>query len=106
MAPTIGNEGGPFHRVRDKRLVRQVLSAQHQPHHWMPMDITATECKLMEVKKFSAEFHEIDVKFRKPNFELICVYAVQREQMKMQQESLQANLRTGLKEKQFFYPTT
>ena len=61
MAPTIGNEGGPFHR-RDKRLVRQVLSAQHQPHHWMPMDITATECKLMEVKKFSAEFHEIDVK--------------------------------------------
>ena len=62
MAPTIGNEGGPFHRVRDKRLVRQVLSAQHQPHHWMPMDITATECKLMEVKKFSAEFHEIDVK--------------------------------------------
>ena len=62
MAPTSGNDGGPFHRVRDKRLVRQVLSAQHQPHHWLPMDITATECKLMEVKKFSAEFHEIDVK--------------------------------------------
>ena len=54
--------GGPFHRVRDKRLVRQVVSAQHQPHHWLPMDITATECKLMEVKKFSAEFYEIDVK--------------------------------------------
>ena len=54
--------GGPFHRVRDKRLVRQVVSAQHQPHHWLPMDITATECKLMEVKKFSAEYHEIDVK--------------------------------------------
>lgn len=61
MAPTIGNEQGPFSR-RDKRLVKQVLSAQHQPHHWMPMDITATECKLMEVRKFSAEYHEIDVK--------------------------------------------
>jgi len=117
MAPVIASDGGPFHRVRDKRLVRQVLSAQHQPHHWLPMDITATECKLMEVKKFSAEFHEIDVKFRKPNLELICVYAVQnpflygmyelrREQMKMQQESLEANLKTGTKEKQFFYPTT
>ena len=34
--------GGPFHRVRDKRLVRQVVSAQHQPHHWLPMDITTT----------------------------------------------------------------
>jgi len=83
----------------------------------MPMDVTATECKLMEVKKFSAEYNGIDVKFRKPNLELICVYAVQnpflygmyelrREQMKMQQEKLGANLKTGLKERQFFYPTT
>ncbi len=62
MAPTTGNEG-PFHRVRDKRLVRQVLSTNHQPHHWMPMDITSTECKLMEVRKFSAEYHNIDVKW-------------------------------------------
>ena len=57
------------------------------------------------------------IRFRKPNLELICVYAVQnpflygmyelrREQMKMQQESLQASLRTGLKERHFFYPTT
>ena len=56
-------------------------------------------------------------RFRKPNLELICVYAVQnpflygmyelrREQMKMQQESLQAKLRTGLKERHFFVPTT
>lgn len=47
-------------------------------------------------------------RFRKPNLELICVYAVQnpflygmyelrREQMKMQQESLEANLKTGTK---------
>ena len=54
---------------------------------------------------------------RKPNFELITVYAVQnpflygmfelrREQMKMQQESLEAKLRTGIKERQFFYPAT
>ncbi len=34
------------------------------------------------------------------------MYELRREQMKMQQESLEANLRTGLKEKQFFYPTT
>ena len=63
MAPPANKQdGGPFHRVRDKRLVRQVLSAQHQPHHWLPMDITSTECKLMEVKKFSAEYNGIDVK--------------------------------------------
>ena len=34
------------------------------------------------------------------------MYELRREQMKMQQESLDAKLRTGLKEKQFFYPTT
>ena len=34
------------------------------------------------------------------------MYELRREQMKMQQESLEAKLRTGLKEKQFFYPTT
>lgn len=62
MAPTIGNESAPFHRVKDKRLVKQVCSVLHQPHHWMPMDLTATECKLMEVRKFSAEYHDIDVK--------------------------------------------
>ena len=56
-------------------------------------------------------------RFRKPNLELITIYAVQnpflfgmyelrREQMKMQQESLEAKLRTGLKERQFFYPAT
>ena len=34
----------------------------HETTQRLPMDITATECKLMEVKKFSAEYHEIDVK--------------------------------------------
>ena len=34
------------------------------------------------------------------------MYELRREQMKMQQESLQASLRTGLKERHFFYPTT
>ena len=59
------------------------------------------------------------IRFRKPNLELICVYAVQnpflygmyelrREQMKMQQESCPqaSHLRIGLKERSFFYPTT
>ena len=52
-------------------------------------------------------------RFRKPNFELISVYAVQnpflygmyelrREQLKMQQDRLKAS--DGLKERQFFYP--
>jgi hypothetical protein len=72
MAPASNNEssstaaaagsGGPFHRVKDKRLVRQVLSHAHQPSHWMPMDVTSSECKLMEVRKFSSEYHEIDTK--------------------------------------------
>ena len=34
------------------------------------------------------------------------MYELRREQMKMQQESLEAKLRTGLKERQFFYPAT
>lgn len=34
------------------------------------------------------------------------MYELRREQMKMQQESLEAKLKTGLKERQFFYPTT
>jgi len=117
MAPvTPGNEGLFSRANRDKRLVKQVL-IHHQPHHWVPMDVASHECKLMEVRKFSSEYHNIDVMFRKPNLELICVYAVQnpflfgmyelrREQMKMQQESLQASWRTGLKERHFFYPTT
>ena len=62
MAPVnAGNEGGLFQRAsRDKRLVRQVL-IHHQPHHWVPMDVTSNECKLMEVRKFSSEYHNIDV---------------------------------------------
>ena len=31
-------------------------------YHWLPMDVTSTEFKLKEVKKFSAEFHQSDVK--------------------------------------------
>ena len=34
------------------------------------------------------------------------MFELRREQMKMQQESLEAKLRTGIKERQFFYPAT
>ena len=54
--------GSGLFRSRDKRLVKQVLSPLYQPSHWLPMDVSRTECKLMEVRKFSAEYHDIDVK--------------------------------------------
>jgi hypothetical protein len=45
----------------------QVLTSARTPTHWVPMDVSATECKLMEVRKYSAEYQEIDSKFRKPH---------------------------------------
>ena len=33
----------------DKRLVRQVMLGQKTPKYWVPMDISDTECKIMEV---------------------------------------------------------
>eukprot|EP00090_Calanus_glacialis_P010809 TRINITY_DN19279_c0_g1_i1.p1 TRINITY_DN19279_c0_g1~~TRINITY_DN19279_c0_g1_i1.p1 ORF type:complete len:330 (-),score=86.62 TRINITY_DN19279_c0_g1_i1:93-1082(-) len=94
----------------DKRLVRQVMLGQKTPKYWVPMDISDTECKIMEVRKFSAAYFEVDAKFRRPGLELISAYAVQnpflwgqyllrREQLKMQLTG------TGytVKEKDFFY---
>eukprot|EP00091_Calanus_sinicus_P007084 TRINITY_DN17979_c0_g1_i1.p1 TRINITY_DN17979_c0_g1~~TRINITY_DN17979_c0_g1_i1.p1 ORF type:complete len:275 (+),score=56.95 TRINITY_DN17979_c0_g1_i1:210-1034(+) len=94
----------------DKRLVRQVMLGQKTPKYWVPMDISDMECKIMEVRKFSAAYFEVDAKFRRPGLELISAYAVQnpflwgqyllrREQLKMQLA------RTGyaVKEKDFFY---
>jgi hypothetical protein len=43
------------------------LTSARTPTHWVPMDVSATECKLMEVRKYSAEYQEIDSKFRKPH---------------------------------------
>jgi len=102
---------GAFNRKpADKRLVRQVTLGQKAPNYWVPMDMNETECKIMEVRKFSADYFEIDAKFRRPGLELISAYAVQnpflwgqyllrREQLKMQLT------KTGysVKEKDFFY---
>jgi len=102
---------GAFNRKpTDKRLVRQVTSGQKVPNYWVPMDMSDTECKIMEVRKFSADYFELDAKFRRPGLELISAYAVQnpflwgqyllrREQLKMQLTG------TGytVKEKDFFY---
>lgn len=102
---------GAFNRKPvDKRLVKQVTQGQKTPNYWVPMDVANTECKIMEVRKFSADYFEVDAKFRRPGIELISAYAVQnpflwgqyllrREQLKMQLT------RTGytVKEKDFFY---
>jgi len=102
---------GAFNRKPvDKRLVKQVTQGQKTPNYWVPMDLANTECKIMEVRKFSADYFEVDAKFRRPGIELISAYAVQnpflwgqyllrREQLKMQLT------RTGytVKEKDFFY---
>ena len=67
-----------FHRpAPDKRLVKSVTGLLHQPTNWLPMNLLETECKLMEVKKFSAEYYDIDAKFRRPDLELITAYTVQ-----------------------------
>merc|ERR1711915_674941 len=69
---------GAFHRKPlDKRLVRQVTVGHKTPDYWVPMDLSSTECKIMEVRKFSADYFEIDAKFRRPSLELISAYAVQ-----------------------------
>jgi len=92
--------GGLFHRKeRDKRLVKQVTTLAHQPTHWTPMDVQEVECKLMEIRRYSADFYDVDTRFRKPNLELITAYAVQnpflygmfslrKEQMKQQLANL------------------
>ena len=42
---------GAFNRKpSDKRLVRQVTLGQKAPNYWVPMDMTETECKIMEVR--------------------------------------------------------
>ena len=67
-----------FHRpAPDKRLVKSVTGILHQPTNWLPMNILEVECKLMEIKKFSAEYYDVDAKFRRPDLELITAYTVQ-----------------------------
>jgi len=101
-----------FSRRTDKRLVKQMVLPNHAPSNWVPMDLNMVECKLMEVRKYSADYHELDTKFRKPNFELITAYTIQnpfllgcytlrKEHMKMQIEP-----EIKVKEKLFYYPTT
>ena len=75
------------------------------------MKVTETECKIMEVRKYSAEYFDLDSKFRRPHIELITAYAIQnpflfgcyelrKEQMKMQF----AGTKHSVKEKYFYYP--
>ncbi|TRY77991.1 hypothetical protein TCAL_11891 [Tigriopus californicus] len=104
---------GPFHRRGvDHRFVRQVVTVQHQPSHWLPMDIWEVECKIMEVKKYTAPYYDIDAKFRRPDMELITAYHVQnpflmgmynlrKEQLAMQM----AQDHHTIKEKFLYFPT-
>jgi len=103
--------GGPFNRrPTDRRLVRQVIAKPRTPEYWIPMDLANVECKLMEVKKFSAHYFDLETKFRKPSLELISAFAVQNpylwgqyslrsEQMKMQLKG-----KEGVRERVLFYP--
>ena len=98
---------------------------QHQPAHWMPMDLSDVECKLMEVRKYSAEYFDLDTRFRRPGLELITAYHVQnpflqgayllrKEQMRMQlaarprgNSKAAAEFKPGtVKERFLFFPTT
>merc|ERR1711981_1481052 len=66
----------------------------------------------MEVRKYSAEYHQLDTKFRRPNLELINAYSIQnpflfgcytlrQEQMKMKMEP-----DIKVKERFFYFPAT
>lgn len=104
---------GPFHRRGvDHRFVRQVVSVQHQPSHWLPMDIWEVECKIMEVKKYTAPYYDIDAKFRRPDMELITAYHVQNPFLmgiyKLRKEQLAMQLaheQRHVKERFLYFPT-
>ncbi|XP_023345726.1 probable poly [ADP-ribose] polymerase DDB_G0278045 isoform X2 [Eurytemora carolleeae] len=104
---------GPFNRKpMDKRFVKQAVGFNRAPDYWTPMDLQNNECKIMEVKKYSAHYFDIDARFRRPGLELISAYVVQnpflwgqymlrREQMKMQLK----DAKKIPKEKELFYAT-
>ena len=45
----------------------QVTSAARAPSNWTPMNLYDVECKLMEVRKYSHEYYDVDSKFRHRN---------------------------------------
>jgi len=108
--PRKGGKTSAFNRKPlDRRLVREVTFGARAPKYWTPMAIMEEECKLMEVRKFSNDYFNVDSMFRRPGLELINAFAVQnpflwgqyllrREQLKMQLVA------TGqaVKEKDFF----
>lgn len=109
-------DGGPFHRKHkaplDKRFVARISVGEATPSRWTDTDLTAMECKFMEVRKFSSDYFELETKFRRPNLEMITAFAIQnpflwgewilrREQMKQQGTGNGCKV----KEKDFFYAT-
>jgi len=92
-------------KPRDNRLVLQVL--HRTPDYWVSMNVHSDEAQLIEVKKYSFHYFEIEAKFRRPGLELAAAYVVQnpflwgqyllkRDQMKMQIK--------GAVEKELYYP--
>jgi len=107
----------PFNKKPpDRRFVKQVMGF-HQglprnPDYWTPMDVARNECKLMEVKKFSAHYFEIDTRFRRQGLELISAYVVQNPflwgQYLLRREQMQAQMRVmkqRVRERELFTPT-
>ena len=42
----------------------KVTSAIRAPSNWTPMNLYDCECKLMEVRKYSHEYYDVESKFR------------------------------------------
>ena len=42
----------------------QVTSAIRAPSNWTPMNLYDVECKLMEARKYSHEYYDVESKFR------------------------------------------
>ena len=42
----------------------KVTSATRVPSNWTPMNLHNVECKLMEVRKYTHEYYDVESKFR------------------------------------------
>lgn len=93
----------------DKRLCKQVTSATRVPSNWTPMNLYNVECKLMEVRKYTHEYYDVESKFRHRNLQLITAYAVQNPFLlgcfMLRKEQLSLQLPHKVKERRLYYPT-
>ena len=53
-----------FQNVFPLPSLTQVTSAIRAPSNWTPMNLYDVECKLMEARKYSHEYYDVESKFR------------------------------------------